>query len=156
MHRGQLELGSACARDPALALLMDAANLRDFARRYAAAWCSQDPRQVADCFAEDGSLRVNHGAPAVGRAAIAEIARSFMQAIPDMKVALDAVTQEPARTVFHWTLTGTNTGPGGGGNKVRISGYEIWQLSEAGLIAESRGHFDAADYERQLRGDGPS
>ena len=25
---------------------------------------------------------------------------------------------------YHWTLTGTNTGPGGAGHAVRISGFE--------------------------------
>ena len=54
--------------------------------------------------------------------------------------------------MFHWTLTGTNSGPGGNGNKVRISGYELWKIDNDGLIAESLGHFDAADYERQIRG----
>jgi hypothetical protein len=49
-------------------------------------------------------------------------------------------------------LIGTNTGPGGTGNKVRISGYELWKIGDDGLIAESQGHFDAADYERQLKG----
>jgi hypothetical protein len=46
--------------------------------------------------------------------------------------------------VFHWTLTGTNTGPGGTGKRVRISGYELWQFDHAGLIAESKDHFDSA------------
>jgi hypothetical protein len=36
--------------------------------------------------------------------------------------------------------------------RVRISGYELWKISDAGLIAESSGHFDAADYEDQLCG----
>jgi hypothetical protein len=33
---------------------------------------------------------------------------------------------------------------------VRISGFEMWKIGEDGLIAESEGHFDAADYQRQL------
>jgi hypothetical protein len=48
------------------------------------------------------------------------------------------------------TLTGTNTGPGGTGNRVWISGFEVRKITEEGLIAESEGHFDAADYQRQL------
>jgi hypothetical protein len=51
---------------------------------------------------------------------------------------------------FHWTLTGTNTGPGGTRKRVRISGYELWQFDNAGLIENSKGHFDSAEYERQL------
>ena len=51
----------------------------------------------------------------------------------------------------HWTLTGTNTGSGGTGKRVRISGYELWKIDSDGLIAESKGHFDSAEYERQLK-----
>ena len=54
------------------------------------------------------------------------------------------------RAEYHWTLVGTNTGPGGTGQSVRISGFEEWTLGEGGLIAASLGHFDQADYERQL------
>ncbi len=36
--------------------------------------------------------------------------------------------------------------------RVRISGYEVWKIDNDGLIAESKGHFDRADYERQLKG----
>ena len=121
------------------------------AKRYAEAWCSQNPESVAAFFAENGSLRVNDGPPAVGRAAIAEVAQGFMRDLPDMIVTMDDVTHESDGTKFHWTLTGTNTGPGGTGKRVRISGYELWQFNSAGLIAESKGHFDNADYERQLK-----
>jgi hypothetical protein len=47
-------------------------------------------------------------------------------------------------------LTGTNTGPGGTGRAVRISGYEEWTFEEDGLIAASKGYFDEAEYRRQL------
>ncbi len=54
------------------------------------------------------------------------------------------------RIEFHWTFTGTNTGPGGTGKKVRVSGFEEWTLDDHGLIAASKGHYDAAEYARQL------
>ena len=53
---------------------------------------------------------------------------------------------------YHWTLAGTNTGPGGAGRSVRISGFEVWKLGADGLIASSRGQFDSVDYRRQLEG----
>lgn len=130
----------------------DPGELRRFAQRYADAWCSQDPERVATFFATDGSLSVNNSPPAVGHAVIAEIARRFMRDFPDMIVTFDKLEPRRDRTAFHWTLTGTNTGPGGTGNRVRISGYELWKLDNNGLIAESKGHFDAEDYQRQLRG----
>jgi hypothetical protein len=46
---------------------------------------------------------------------------------------------------------GANTGPGGTGKRVRISGYELWQFDNDGLIRKSKGHFDSAEYERQLK-----
>jgi predicted ester cyclase len=125
-------------------------DLSEFGRRYARAWCSQNPESVASFFAEAGSLRVNEDIPAVGRAAITEVARGFMTAFPDMTVTMDNLILGPRRVVFHWTLTGTNTGPGGTGKRVRISGFEEWRIDADGLIAESKGHFDSADYQRQL------
>ena len=129
----------------------DLARVTTFAKRYAEAWCSQNPESVAAFFAENGSLRVNEGPPAVGRAAIAEVARGFMRDLPDMIVTMDDVTHDSDGTKFHWTLTGTNTGPGGTGKRLRISGYELWAISEDGLIGDSKGHFDNAEYERQLQ-----
>lgn len=128
-----------------------AENLEAFGRRYAAAWCSQDPDRVAAHFADNGSLRVNADPPAIGRLAIAVVANGFMTAFPDMRVLMDEVADQPEGSVFRWTLIGTNTGPGGTGHRVHISGYEVWRLDANGLIAESQGHFDAAEYERQLR-----
>lgn len=123
-----------------------------FATCYAKAWCSHEPESVAAFFAENGSITVNDGAPAVGRVAIAEIARGFIRDFPDMIVTFDKLEPRGDRIAFHWTLSGTNTGPGGTGNPVRISGYELWKIDNKGVIAESRGHFDAAEYERQLKG----
>jgi len=122
-----------------------------FAERYAEAWCSQNPDSVAAFYAENGSLSVNDGPPAVGRAAIAQIARGFMRDFPDLVVTFDKLEPQSNATAFHWTLTETNTGPGGTGKRVRISGYELWKIGNNGLIAESKGHFDGAEYERQLK-----
>jgi hypothetical protein len=125
--------------------------LHDFAGRYAEAWCSQNPDNVAAFFTERGSISINNGTPAVGRAAIAKEAEAFMTTFPDMIVTFDKLEPRGDATAFHWTLTGTNTGPGGTGNRVRISGYELWQIGSDGLIAKSLGNFDGADYERQLK-----
>ena len=124
--------------------------LKNFARRYAEAWCSHNPERVAAFYTENGSLSVNDGAPAIGRAAIAKIARGFIRDFPDMVVTMDKLEDRSDGTAFHWTLTGTNTGSGGTGKRVRISGYELWQIGDDGLIAQSEGHFDSAEYERQL------
>jgi uncharacterized protein (TIGR02246 family) len=131
---------------------MSDADIQSFAARYTKAWCSRDPRQVASFFSPSGSLKVNDGAPAVGTAAITEVARGFMTAFPDLVIQLDRVERRGDRVLYHWTLTGTNTGPGGTGRRVRVSGYEDWKFGADGLVAESLGHFDAAEYDRQLKG----
>ncbi len=131
--------------------MSDLAALKKFAKRYADAWCSQSPESVAAFFAENASLSVNDGPPAVGRAAIAEVAQGFMSTFPDLIVTMDDVSRNPDGTKFHWTLIGTNTGPGGTGKRARISGYELWQFDNAGLIENSKGHFDSAEYEHQLK-----
>ena len=56
---------------------------------------------------------------------------------------------------YHWTFTGTNTGPGGTGKWVRISGYEEWTLGDDGLVVESQGRYDQDEYDRQLEHGAP-
>jgi len=127
-----------------------AKDMNSFATRYTAAWCSQDPASVAAFFAENGSLRINDGAPSVGLAAITEAARGFMKDFPDLVVEMDGLDRKGDGYIYRWTLIGTNSGPGGTGKKVRINGYEEWAIGADGLIAASLGHFDAPDYNRQL------
>jgi predicted ester cyclase len=130
---------------------IEPAQLRDFAKRYTAAWCSKDAANVAAFYSPNGSLSVNDDAPAVGRSAIGEVARGFMAAFPDLEVLMDDVLIQGDRVIYHWTLTGTNTGPDGTGKRVRISGLEVWEIGVDGLIAESQGHFDNTSYQRQLK-----
>jgi len=131
-------------------MTLDPDQLHDFAQRYAAAWCSHQPASVAEHYAPTGSLTINGGPPAVGRAAITEAARGFMSALPDIEVVMNDLLVADSGIEFHWTFTGTNTGPGGTGNRVRVTGFEEWTIADDGLIAESQGHYDQAEYERQL------
>ena len=126
-------------------------NIQSFAQAYAKAWCSDKPDRVARFFAPNGSLKVNDGVPAVGRAAIAQVVQGFMTAFPDALVSFDRLDRKGDRVHFHWTFTGTNTGPGGTGKFVRFQGYEDWRFAADGLVGESLGHFDAAEYDRQLQ-----
>jgi predicted ester cyclase len=123
---------------------MNSGKLTAFAKRYAEAWCSQNPESVAAFLAENASLTVN-GGPSTPPL---EVARGFMRDFPDMVVAFDKLEARGERTAFHWTLTGTYAKTG---KRVRISGYELWRIDNIGLIAESRGHFDTPEYERQLK-----
>lgn len=127
--------------------------LEEFATRYAAAWSGGDPDALASFYAEGGSLIVNDGDPSVGREAIVATAREFMEAYPDMVVALDRVVATGDGATFHWIWTGTNSGPGGTGRAVHVTGYEEWTFDADGKIKESRGNFDEAEYRRQVAGE---
>ena len=128
----------------------DVAQLRAFAARYTAAWCSQNAARVAAFFSPSGSLTINGGAPSDGTAAITAAAQGFMTAFPDLMVFMDDLLEKDGRFIYKWTLEGTNTGPGGTGKRVRISGYEQWQIGRDGLIEKSLGNYDAAEYQRQV------
>ena len=119
---------------------------------YTAAWCSHDPAKVAAFYSESGALTINSGAPALGRQAVEAAARGFMVSYPDLIVTFDRLEARGDRMRYHWTFVGTNTGPGGTGNRVRISGYEDWKIGADGLIADSQGHYDAQDWNRQAAG----
>jgi len=125
-------------------------DLHDFAARYTAAWANHDAPGVAAFHSPGSSLSVNGGTPAVGRGAIEEVVRGFLTAFPDLDLRMDGVDQDGHRVRYRWTLLGTNSGPGGTGNRVRISGFEEWQMAPDGLIARSEGHFDSQEYQCQL------
>src|SRR6202043_1632648 len=96
-------LCSGLRASPSRTGIMTNAELDKLAQRYAEAWCSQDPEKVAAFFAERGSISINDGPPAVGRAAIAKEAQAFMTTFPDMVVTMDKVAHDEEGTKFHWT-----------------------------------------------------
>ena len=128
----------------------DPDQLRGFAEGYTAAWCSRDPVAVAAHYAPEGWLAINAGPPAVGRDALVAVVASFYEALPDMQVFFRDLVVDEDRIEYHWTFTGTNTGPGGTGNTVRVDGFESWSIDEDGLIVASIGSYDAEEYARQL------
>jgi hypothetical protein len=87
-------------------------------------------------------------------AGIAEVAESFISAFPDKEVFMDVlIVGEDGVVQYRWTLTGTSAETGNG---VRIPGFEEWTIAPDGLIAELRGNYDQAEYDRQLQhGIGP-
>jgi hypothetical protein len=73
-----------------------------------------------------------------------------MTAFPDLMVYLDDLVDRRDKIIYRWTLEGTNSGPGGIGSRVRISGFEEWRMGDDGLVAESLGNYDATEYQRQV------
>lgn len=127
--------------------------MNEFAVSYTKAWSSQNPASVAAHYAEDGSLRINDNEPSVGRDQLEATAKSFMTELPDLVLTMDDLSFDGERYIYRWTLDGTNSGPGGTGNTVHISGFEEWSINSDGLIQSSQGHMDLEDYARQLAGE---
>ncbi|MBN1637688.1 MAG: nuclear transport factor 2 family protein [Ignavibacteriales bacterium] len=119
-------------------------------KKYVQAWCSGNPEKVASFFAPQGSSSDNGEPAAVGREAIAQSIGKLMLAFPDMVVTLDNLLIQSDNVEFHWTLSGTNTGPNGTGNKVKIKGVDFWKIDDDGLIQESQGSFDVEEFKRQI------
>jgi len=118
--------------------------IAELARSYTEAWCTRDPARVAAHYAPGGAIAINGGEPA----SIAEVARSFIAAFPDIEVVMDDLVVKEDAVEYHWTFTGTSTETG---KWVRIPGFEEWTIDADGLIASSKGHYDHLEYDRQLR-----
>ena len=123
----------------------DPDRIQRLARSYTEAWCSRDPARVAGHYVQGGTIAVNGG----DATPIEEVAKAFIAAFPDIEVFMDDLVLRDDGTVeYRWTFTGTNAETG---KSVRVPGYEEWTIAPDGLIAESRGHYEQAEYDRQLR-----
>jgi hypothetical protein len=77
------------------------------------------------------------------RQQIAQLAREYTEAW---------CSRDPARVAAHYAPGGTIAINGGEtGKSVRIPGFEEWTIDADCRIAESLGHYDQAEYDRQLR-----
>ena len=131
-----------------MAIAFDAA--LEKAARYAAAWSSNDPDQVAAHYAEGGSATLNAGEPIVGRKAIArEYAGPFFRDFPGSMVLMHDFRLSGVHGLFTGMLVGKLPPDG---SPVRLLGWEEWTLDEQGLIAASLVWYDQAEHARQARG----
>ena len=127
-------------------MTITAERVRAIATAYTAAWNTGRPAAVAGFFLPDGMIAINDGPPWKGKAGVAEMAKGFFADIPDLLLKCDGARLSGRHAVYLWTFTGTHAPTGA---QVRVSGWEEWDLDDSGLIASSRGWFDAEDYERQ-------
>jgi hypothetical protein len=129
----------------------DRKQIEQLARTYTEVWCSRDPSCVAAHYAPGGMIAINGG----DAAGIADVAEAFIAAFPDIEVFMDdLVLREDGVVEYRWTFTGTSAETG---KSVRVPGFEEWTIAPDGLIAASRGHYDQAEYDRQLQhGIGPT
>ena len=131
---------------------LEPAEIRRMAEAYTAAWCSRSAEAVGAFFTEHARSIINAGEPSLGRHAISEAMGAFFAEFPDLVLYMDDLRTGGNQAIFLWTLEGTHSGPGGTGNRVRISGWQNWRLSNDLLIEEADGGYDAEDYDRQVRG----
>jgi SnoaL-like domain len=122
----------------------DREQIEELARTYTEAWCSHDAGRVAAHYVPGGTIAINGGEPGE----IAEVAQSFVAAFPDIEVFMDDLVFKDDLVEYHWTFTGTSAETG---KQVRIPGFEEWTIAADGLIAESLGHYDQTEYDRQLQ-----
>ena len=125
--------------------------IRKMAESYTQTWCSRSGEKVASFFEENATSIINAGTPTIGRAAIGEAMGAFFIEFPDLVLRMDDLRSGGNQAIYMWTLEGTNSGPGGTGNFVRISGWQNWTLSRNLLVVKADGGFDAAEYDRQIR-----
>ena len=122
----------------------DREEIEQLARSYTEAWCSRDPAQVAGHYVPGGAIAINGGEAT----AIGDVAEAFVAAFPDIEVFMDdLVLRDDGGVEYRWTFTGTSAETG---KRVRVPGYEEWTIAPNGLIAESRGHYDQSEYDRQV------
>jgi len=142
---GRRGLGSAEA------MAHDRKQIEQLARTYTDAWCSRDPARGAAHYTPGGMIAINGG----DAAGIADVAEAFIAAFPDIEVFMDdLLLREDGVVEYRWTFTGTSAETG---KSVRVPGFEEWTIAPDGLIAASRGHYDQAEYDRQLQhGIGPT
>ena len=119
--------------------------------RHQQSFASQSAATIAADHVENGTFYSPAAGTVTGRAEIQKVYEYWLTAFPDMVLTMDSVRLVDAGAEYFWTFQGTNSGPGGSGQRVKFSGYEEWTLSETGLIARSLGHFDEAEYNHQLQ-----
>jgi len=124
-----------------------AADIEKMAADYARAWSSGDPDAVASYFSETGTITINRGELISGRAAVAEMASGFYSGFPDLAVHLDHLRIAGDHVMFGWVLEGTSAETG---KRVRVPGWEEWDLDDNLKVTASRGWFDAAEFDRQV------
>ncbi len=129
---------------------LDILQAQALAEAYTAAWNSGAAKAVAGFFAQDGSIIINRGTPWQGRAGLEAMANGFYADVPDLSLTCDGIRLLGDHMVYLWTFTGHHSGTKA---PLTIRGCEEWDLDAGGMIALSRGWYDAADYARQVAGD---
>lgn len=118
------------------------------AAAYTAAWNTGRPEAVAAFFTLDGCIVINGGTPWTGRAGVRDMAAGFFADVPDLSLVCDGVRSAGRHALYLWTFTGAHAASQ---NRLKVVGWEEWDLEASGLVSLSRGWFDADSYARQTK-----
>jgi hypothetical protein len=77
------------------------------------------------------------------------MAAGFFADVRDLTLVCDGIRVAGDHVAYLWTFTGTHAASG---RSLRVSGWEEWDLDDAGKVKASKGWFDADDYARQTAG----
>lgn len=129
--------------------MIDHDRMRQTAEGYTDAWNSGSAEAVADFYAPDGHIVINRGERWEGRAGVARMAAGFFADVPDLQLVCDDLRVAGDHVVYLWTFTGTHAASG---NRLRVIGWEEWDVDADLRVKSSRGWYDAAGYARQVAG----
>ena len=91
---------------------MNPSEPKEFARKYGAAWSSNEPNQVLALHSKSSRLSVNDGDPAIGKSEIREVAGAFMEGFPDLHIQVNDVVVEGRGIAFYCNAIATARVPG--------------------------------------------
>jgi len=115
-------------------------------------WNSKDYDKLDKALTEDFRRR----APdqnADGRTAMKEFMRQVHTTYPDFRIVVNEDSHQGDRAFLHWTVTGTNTGPGAfppTGKRITTSGITMLRFAADGRITEEVAQYDTASVASQL------
>jgi hypothetical protein len=130
----------------------DQDQVRDFARSYTEAWCSHDPARVAAHFVPGGTIAINGGDPTE----ITGVARSFIDAFPDIEVFMDDIVFRNETVEFHWTFTARTRDPTAPERPCGSQALRSGHSATTGSSSNRRATTTRNEYDRQLEHGAPA
>jgi steroid delta-isomerase-like uncharacterized protein len=133
--------------------------LREFGKRWLAAWSARSPDRIAelcteDVIWEDPALE----APRNGREAVRQLLHETFRAFPDLTFGLTEppfVAPDGASAAVAWRVTGTSLGPldppglAPTGRPFTLEGVDLYDIRD-GCIARMRTRYDVLESLRQM------
>jgi uncharacterized protein (TIGR02246 family) len=129
--------------------MLDHGRMQQVAVAYTDAWNSGSAEAVAKFYAPDGRIVINRGEPWEGRPGVARMAAGFFADVPDLHLVCDDVRMAGDHVIYLWTFTGHHAASG---KRLRVVGWEEWDVDADLLVKSSLGWYDADDYARQIAG----